>query len=91
MYTEYTCKHGSKLFKIFTGLVVLDIIFITTVAFVFLKDYFVNVNKTFNDENKTYTIKHEFIVLYICSSFSTSIFILYILYIIIWLIINYAC
>lgn len=91
MYTEYNCKYGSTLFKIFTGLVILDIIFITSVAFVFLKDYFMNVNKTFDSENKTYTIKYEFIVLYICSSFSTSIFILYMLYVIIWLMINYVC
>lgn len=91
MYEEYNCKHGSKLFKIFTGIVILDIIFITSVAFVFLRDYFMNVEKTFNDETKSYTIKYEFIVLYICSSFSTIIFVLYILYIIIWLIINYAC
>ena len=91
MYEEYNCKHGSKLFKIFTGIVILDIIFITSVAFVFLKDYFMNVKKTFNNEDKTYTIKYEFIALYICSSFSTIIFVLYITYIIIWLIINYVC
>ena len=91
MHSECNCKCGAVVFKIFSALVLLDIIFVTATAFVYLKDYFMHVKQTYNPETKTYEVRKEFIILYVCSSFSTSIFILYIIFVIVWLIVNFTC
>ena len=89
---EYNCKYGSCIFKYATILFALEIIFITITSFVFIKDYYANVKKTFNTTvPMSYIVKNDFMILYKWASFSTIIFVLYIVFIICWLIINYIC
>ena len=88
-HSEHNCRCGLTIFKILTALCLLDIVFVTATSFVYLKDYFGYVRRTYNNENRSYIIRKEFVLLYVCSSFSTAIFILYVLFILIWLLINH--
>ena len=91
MYEEHGCKGCSSLFKILTGLVLLNIVFIVSVSYVYLKEYYTNVKYTYDDDNKTYTVGSEFVALYTCASYSSFIFVLYLVYFIFVLCCMYIC
>ena len=90
-YSEHNSKCCPIMFKILSGLVVLDIIFTTVTAFVYLKDYFTKVKDTYDPITKTFSIKQEFVYLYLGSSFATGLFIVYLVFIAVWFIVNFVC
>ena len=91
MYDEYNCKGCSTLFKIFTSLVVLNIVFLISVSYVYLKEYYSTVKYTFNEINRTYTISSEFIALYTCASYSSLVFVAYVIFIGVMVCCMYVC
>ena len=91
MRENYDYSKGSKLLKILILFSVLDLICVVSTGFIYVRDYFANVKKTFDETNKTYTVRSEFIMLYLCISFSMLILIITLIYIIILFIVNYVC
>ena len=57
----------------------------------YLKDYFTKVKDTYDPIAKTFSIKQEFIYLYLGSSFATGLFIVYLVFIAVWFIVNFVC
>lgn len=91
MYEEHNCKGCSNVFKILTSLVLLELIFLVSVSYVYLKEYYSNVKPTYNETNRTYTIGSEFVALYLTTSYSTLIFVVYVIYFISMLCCMYMC
>lgn len=91
MRENYDCGKSSKLLKTLILFSVLDLICVASTGFIYVRDYFANVKKTFDETNKTYTIRSEFVMLYLCISFSMLILIITLIYIIVLFIANYIC
>lgn len=91
MFEEHECKGCSTIFKILSILFILETIFLVSVSYVYLREYYSNAKHTFDETNNTYIFKSEFVALYTASAYSTVIFIIYILFMVLMLCGLYVC
>lgn len=89
--TTHNCSCGATTFKVLSGIVILEVIFLVSTSFVFLKDYITNVRSTYSPSTSTFTIRKEYFYLYLSEAISTSIFLIYIIFLAVWLLKHFAC
>ena len=88
---EVKCDKAAKLFVTVTCITIIDMVFVIGCAFVYLKEYYTVVKDTYDSATNSYTIKQPFVLLYLWQSICALLILLWIVFFVIWLLVNTMC
>lgn len=90
---EYELRFNrcAKIFITVTCLTIIDMVFVITCGFVYLKEYFTVVKDTFDPQTNSYRITQPFVILYFWQSIGGLLILLWVVFFVAWLMWNMLC